>query len=369
LGTAGLVVAAWMFGLRPDPPPLPPLARAQRPPSLREFSNQMAAVVEKVSPSVVSIEAVTVVPGFRFPADPFDPHSEQELFTPERRIPSVGSGFVVSAEGHILTNHHVINGVREISVTLPNGEVARARSVGSDSASDLAVLQIDRKDLKPVRWGEASKMRVGEFVLAFGSPFRMQGSVSHGIISGKGRRDLGIADLEDFLQTDAAINPGNSGGPLCNLDGEVVGVSTAILSRSGGSQGIGLAIPAEVARSVLKDILENGRVDRAWLGLWARSVAEIDARRLRLPRVQGVLVLGGYRNGPAGKAGFHGNDIILEMNGLTVKDEAQFRRMLVGVAIGKTVEFLVWRKGRSLTLKATTESRALDPLGRPARGI
>lgn len=339
------------------------------PPKVEDLSQQFISIAEKVSPAVVSIDAIQMQPGHRF-SDPFAPLPEGELLVAQpQRIPSVGSGLIVSADGYIVTNHHVVSGVQEVRVTLADNQVAKARWIGSDPASDLAVLKVELAGLPMVPWGESQKLRPGEFVLAFGSPFRMRGSVSHGIVSGLGRKDLGIADYEDFIQTDAAINPGNSGGPLCNLQGQVVGVNTALLSKSGGSQGIGLAIPSELARSVFEEIVAKGRVERSWLGLWIAPVTPELAQDLRLSSVHGVLVQGGYRRAPAGRAGFQAADIILDVDGKPIEDERQFRSLLAHIPVGKTVEFMVWRKGRLLKLKVKTEARAIDSKGRPARGL
>jgi S1-C subfamily serine protease len=339
-------------------------------PRREDLSQQFIDIVARVSGSVVSIDAIKVEAGYRHPfSDPFLPWSEGDPILPERRIPSVGSGWIVDPKGHILTNHHVIKGLQEVRVTLADNRVAPAQWVGSDSASDLAVLKIDLKELPALPWGSSQDLRPGEFVLAFGSPFRMRGSVSHGIVSAKGRQNLGIADFENFIQTDAAINPGNSGGPLCNLKGEVVGVNTALLSKSGGSQGIGLAIPSEVARSVFEEIVKKGRVDRAWLGLWVEPVTADLARDLRLPAARGVMVQGGYRSGPAVRAGLEAGDVVLEMDGQAVQDVRHFRTLLAALPVDRRIEILAWRRGRMLKLKVTTELRAVDRLGRPARGL
>ncbi|MBN9418958.1 hypothetical protein ABS71_07035 [bacterium SCN 62-11] len=354
-------------------PPAPARAEASAtpaPPRLQEVSDQFVEVVDKVSPAVVSIDAIQVVDGFQHPfSDPFSTLIQDEVFTEERRIPSVGSGVLVGSEGYILTNHHVVNGVREIRVTLADNRVAAARCVGSDPASDLAVLQVNLKPLSALAWGDSDALKTGEFVLAFGSPFRMRGSVSHGIVSGKGRHDLGIADYENFIQTDAAINPGNSGGPLCNLKGEVVGINAAMLSKTGGSQGIGLAIPSQLARSVFQDIVKKGRVDRSWLGVWVEPVTPELAKELHLPCCRGVLVQGGYRSGPAGRAGVQAFDVILEMDGKAIQDERQFRTMLAPLPVGRPVDLHLWRRGRSLKATVTPEIRAEDSYHRPARGL
>ncbi len=353
-------------------PPAPAVAEPSTTPAprLQNVSDQFVEVVDKVSPAVVSIEAIQVVAGFQRPfSDPFSTLVQDEVFTQEQRIPSVGSGVAVGAGGYILTNHHVVNGVQEIRVTLADNRMAPARLLGSDAASDLAVLQVAVERLPALSWGDSEALKPGEFVLAFGSPFRMRGSVSHGIVSGKGRHDLGIADCENFIQTDAAINPGNSGGPLCNLKGEVVGINAALLSKTGGSQGIGLAIPSQLARSVFQDIVKKGRVDRAWLGMWVEPVTPELAAQVHLPRCQGVLIQGGYRSGPSGRAGVQALDVILELDGKPVQDERQFRTMLVPLTIGKPVDLHVWRRGHSLKLTVTPESRAIDSVGRPAHGL
>ncbi|MFN8613819.1 MAG: trypsin-like peptidase domain-containing protein [Vulcanimicrobiota bacterium] len=370
----GFVVGAML-----QPRPAPSLAVTPTPvavapltptPTLQNLSDQFVEVVNKVSPSVVSIDAIQVVAGYQHPfSDPFSTVLHDEVFAEEKKIPSVGSGVLVGSDGYILTNHHVVKGVREIRVTLADDRVAPASWVGSDPASDLAVLKVELGALPGLAWGDSDALKPGEFVLAFGSPFRMRGSVSHGIISGKGRRDLGIADFEDFIQTDAAINPGNSGGPLCNLKGEVVGINTAMLTKTGGSQGIGLAIPSQLARTVFEDIVKSGRVDRAWLGIWIEPVSAELAVQLHLPCRQGVMVQGGYRSGPAGRAGFQAFDVIMELNGAIIHDEREFRKMLAPLPIGREAEFLVWRSGRGLKLKLKPETRAADSLGRPARGL
>jgi S1-C subfamily serine protease len=371
----GFVVGAM---LQPRPAPSLPVTATPTPvavvtpaaPTLQNLSDQFVKVVDKVSPSVVSIDAIKVVPGFQHPfSDPFSTIVRDEVFVEDRKIPSVGSGVLIGNDGYILTNHHVVKGVSEIRITLADDRVAPATWVGSDPASDLAVLKVDRAGLPGLPWGDSEALQPGEFVLAFGSPFRMRGSVSHGIVSGKGRRDLGIADFENFIQTDAAINPGNSGGPLCNLKGEVVGINAAMLTKTGGSQGIGLAIPSQLARSVFQEIVKTGRVDRAWLGLWVEPVTAEVAGELHMPCCQGVLVQGGYKSGPAGRAGFQAFDVIMEMDGTVIQDERQFRSLLAPLPIGKELEFMVWRQGRSLKLRVKPESRATDSMGRPARGL
>lgn len=349
-------------------PPTP--AQAKEASRLKELSNEFTSVVDKVAPCVVSIDAIKVVPGYRVPfqMNPFFDF-EDGFVRPEQRIPTLGSGLIVRADGYIVTNHHVIEGVREIRVTFADKRVAPARLIGSDATSDLAVLKVEEKSLPVIPFGESKKLRIGEFVLAFGNPLGMQGSVSHGIVSGKDRKDLGIADYEDYIQTDAAINPGNSGGPLVNLDNEVVGINAAILSKSGGSQGIGLAIPSEVVKKVIDELIQKGRVERSWLGIGARAVNGREAQGLGLPEVRGALITGGYPDGPAGRAGFHRYDVILELNGKPITDERSLRSALAQTPVGTNISIKIWREGQALEIKLKTQPRPIDENGQPARGL
>ena len=337
---------------------------------IRELSNEYASLAEKVLPSVVSIDAIKVIPGYRFPVqiDPFF-RMQEGFSSPDQHVPSVGSGVIVRNDGYIVTNHHVVDGVREIRVTFADKRVAPAKLIGSDATSDVAVLKVVGDKLPAIPFGESKKLRIGEIVMAFGNPLGMQGSVSHGIVSGKDRKDLGIADYEDYIQTDAAINPGNSGGPLVNLDGEVVGINAAILSKSGGSQGIGLAIPSEVVKQVMEELIAKGHVARSWTGMWVQSVDPAAARQFGMPDVRGVLVLGGYRNSPAGKAGFERFDIILDVDGKAVADERQLRSVMSQVPVDHNVTFRIWRARRPMEIQLKTAIRPLDGAGRPARGI
>jgi S1-C subfamily serine protease len=339
--------------------------------SFHSLSNELVEVSEKVLPSVVSVDAIQVISGYRYPIvpSPFAPFSEDGLQSPEQRVPTVGSGLIIREDGYIVTNNHVVDGVQEIRVTLHDNRVAPATLVGRDAASDLAVLKVNLKGLPTLSWADNKNLKIGEMVLAVGDPFNMRGSVSHGIVSGKGRKDLGIADFEDFVQTDAAINPGNSGGPLVDLDANVVGINAAILTKSGGSQGIGLAIPAEVAKGVIDELITTGRVDRSWMGVFVQSVNDSIASQLGMNRALGVVVTGGYRTGPAGRAGFQRFDVILDMNGTIINDDRTLRSLLAQTPVGKPVTFQIWRKGKMVRLKVVTETRPLDSTGRVARGV
>lgn len=342
-------------------------ARAQ---TAQQLSDSFAKVAEWVLPSVVSIDAVTVVPGYQFPRrHPFLDLGPEVFSVPERQIPSVGSGVIVRSDGYIVTNYHVVKGVTKIRVTLSDEDSLEAKLVGYDPASDLAVLKVVRAGLPAARWGDSEKLRIGEWVLAFGSPFHMKGSVTHGIISGMGRQGLGIADYENFIQTDASINPGNSGGALVNLQGQLVGINTAILSPSGGSDGVSLAIPSSVARPLIDEIISTGRVARSWLGVFTQPVTHRSARHLGLPQARGVLVVGGYKSGPAGRSGMERLDVILKYNGKPVANEQQLRSLVASTPVGSKVAVDVWRDRRLLNLTVTTENRGVDSQGRPQRGI
>jgi S1-C subfamily serine protease len=338
--------------------------------SFHSLSNELVEVSEKVLPAVVSIDAIQVIPGYRIPnqQSPFVP-SEDNLAGAEQRVPTVGSGLIVRSDGYIVTNHHVVDGVQEIRVTLSDNRVAPATLIGMDAASDLAVLKINLKNLPTLEWADPKGIKTGEMVLAVGNPLNMRGSVTHGIISGKGRKDLGISDFEDFIQTDAAINPGNSGGPLVDLDAGVVGINSAILGKSGGSQGIGLAIPGEVVKGVVDELIKTGRVARSWIGLIVQPVNSAIATQVGMGQATGVVVLGGYRRGPAGKAGFQPYDVILDVNGTSINDDHTLRSVLAQLPVGKPANFQIWRGGHTVQLKVTTETRPTDSSGQAARGV
>ncbi len=352
------------LNVRVEPPP--PVQASAAPAARLDFVD----IARGVQPAVVSIDAVRGAEGRHSQVgDPFFPPPDELFVAPDRRVPAVGSGLVVTEDGYILTNHHVVDGVTEIEVTFSDDSVAAARLMGSDPCSDLALLKVNRKGLATVPWGKSSELETGQWVLAFGSPYRMRGSLSHGIVSGMGRKELGIADFEDFIQTDAAINPGNSGGPLVNLEGQVVGINTAILSRTGGSHGISLAIPSEVAQPVLAELLSHGRVARSWLGLFLEPLDSSTATRLRLQDTHGALVTSGYTDGPAGRAGFRVDDVILELDGGAVKSDRHFRSLLARTPVGTRLRCLVWRSGRPVHLEVTTKLRGTTSHGQPVRGI
>ena len=270
---------------------------------------------------------------------------------PKRR--GTGSGFIVSADGYVLTNNHVIAGAEAVSIFLSAKEEVAATVVGADAKTDLAVLKIDRPNLKAAKLGDSDKLEVGEIVLAIGSPFGLDRTVTSGIVSAKGRANLRLADYENFIQTDAAINPGNSGGPLINLDGEVVGINTAIVSGSGASAGIGFAIPINMARRIMESLIEEGKVTRGFLGVRFQPLDKDLAEQYDLAESDGVIVTEVLGDSPASRAGLKTGDIIRKYDGVLIKDGNELRRRVAATPVGTTKEVAVWRDNKEVTLKVT----------------
>ena len=312
-----------------------------------------APVVKKVVPSVVKVEVT--IPGkeadSNLPDDPlfrqffgnqfFGGH--QRFMTPPQR--GVGSGVIVTKDGYILTNNHVVDGAAEVKVTLNDGHEMKAKVVGRDPKSDLAVIKIDAHDVPAVTFADSSNAQVGDVVLAVGNPFAIGQSVTMGIISATGRGSMGIEDYEDFIQTDAAINPGNSGGALVDTEGRLIGINTAIYSRSGGNQGIGFAIPSDQARSIMISLIEHGKVVRGYLGVRIQDVTPLLAKEFSLKSEQGALVGEVEPNSPAAKAGLKSGDVILEFNGHKVSDSRHLKLEVADVAPGTRVPVEVLRDG------------------------
>jgi serine protease DegQ len=274
-------------------------------------------------PSVVHIYTTQQVRQQRHPLfdDPIFRHFFGDRQDGEtQRNSGLGSGVIVSQSGYILTNYHVIEAADDIQVSLNDGKTYRARTVGSDPESDLAVLRIDAKDLPAITFGQVDNLRVGDVVLAIGNPFGVGQTVTMGIVSALGRSHLGINTFENFIQTDAAINPGNSGGALIDSVGNLVGINTAIYSRTGGNHGIGFAIPASSARSIMEQIIENGSVTRGWIGVEAQEITAELAESFGLPGTEGSLIAGVVRGSPADKAGIRPGDVLLSIDGKPVGD-------------------------------------------------
>ncbi len=310
-----------------------------RPPATFKFAssnegpsrNSFAPVVKKVLPAVVKISSSKVVktPAAFFNGqgqmDPFfrqffgDENGGRFNIPQQQREEGVGSGVIVSPEGYVLTNNHVVDGATDVQVTLADKREFKARVVGRDPKTDIAVLKIDGENLPTITIGDSSKLQVGDYVLAIGNPFGVGQTVTMGIVSATGRGGLGIEDYEDFIQTDASINPGNSGGALVNDRGELIGINTAIISHgSGGNQGIGFAVPVNLARQVTDQILKNGKVTRAYLGITPQDVTPAIAKAFDAKGQQGALIGDVSPNSPAQRAGLERGDIILDVNGKPV---------------------------------------------------
>lgn len=325
--------------------------------ALKSLSTTYAEIVKAVTPAVVNVNSKQIIPG-RVIRDPFfDMFGEEPgggMFRePPRRAQSLGSGVIVDGRGIIVTNHHVIANANTITVTLKDKRAFPARLLGSDEATDVAVLKIDAQDLPVLAWANSDTLQVGDIVLAVGSPFNLASTVTQGIISAKGRRDLGISEVEDFLQTDAAINPGNSGGALVDLDGKLIGINSAILSESGGNQGIGLAIPSNLAKRISTGLITSGKIVRGWLGLVVQPVTEDLAATIGLQPTRGVMVVGVYQQSPAAKLPWtqQGNDVITAVNGTAVESPGQLRNLVAESRPGEELTLHVWANGKERDLK------------------
>ncbi|HEY5090169.1 MAG TPA: DegQ family serine endoprotease, partial [Polyangia bacterium] len=280
---------------------------------------------------------------------------------PDRRMQSLGSGFIVDASGIVVTNNHVIEGADEITVTLQDNTSLKAKVIGRDTTGDIALLKVDAgHPLPALAFGDSAAMRVGDWVLAIGNPFGLGGTVTAGIVSARGR-DIHEGPYDDFIQTDAPINRGNSGGPLFNMDGQVIGINTAIYSPSGGSIGIGFAIPSKIAQLVVGQIREFGHPRRGWLGVRIQEVTQDIADSLGLHGgAHGALVAGVNAGGPADGAHLRNGDVILSFNGAPVKDMRALPRIVADTDVGKQVPLEVWRDGKDVTLQATLAEKPDD---------
>jgi serine protease Do len=277
-----------------------------------------------------------------------------------RRAQSLGSGFIVDASGLVVTNNHVIEGADEVSVTLQDNTMLKATVVGRDESGDIALLKVQTdKPLPTVDFGDSAQSRVGDWVLAIGNPFGLGGSVTAGIVSARGR-DIHQGQYDDFIQTDAAINRGNSGGPLFNMDGQVIGINTAIFSPSGGSIGIGFAIPSNMAKNIVAQLKEFGHPRRGWLGVKIQQVTPDIAESLGLKDASGAMVAGVTDGGPAEKAKIRGGDIILKFDGQDVKEMHNLPRIVADAEVGKAVPVILWREGKEITVQTVLAERPAD---------
>ncbi len=333
-----------------------PIVPPSVPKQIIETGRAFSDIARSVSPAVVNISTTKIV---RRDAPPFSDDPFFDFFNPFKdfkmpkkwREQSLGSGVIVSPDGIIVTNNHVIEQADEIRVTLYDKRSFKARIIGADPKTDVAVVKIDAKDLPTIRWGDSDKLQVGEFVLAIGNPFGLSHTVTMGIISAVGRADVGIADYEDFIQTDAAINPGNSGGPLVNVKGELIGINTAIFSKSGGYQGIGFAVPSNMARLVIEQLEQRGKVTRGWLGVTIQELTPDLAMKFGMSSSNGALVGDVAKASPAETAGIRRGDIILQFNGKEVDDVGGLRNMVAQSRVGAEVPVKILRGGKAYSVR------------------
>ena len=274
-----------------------------------------------------------------------------------RRATSLGSGVIVSSEGYVLTNNHVVEEADDIELVLADGRRMRAAVRGSDPESDLAVLKVDGKNLPVITFGQLENVQVGDTVLAIGSPFGFGSSVTHGIISALGRSHLGINRFEDFIQTDAAVNPGNSGGALVDSSGNLVGINSAIFSQSGGSQGIGFAIPVSLAKSVLEQIIKDGEVTRGWLGIEPQDITPELATAFSLSKSDGVLIRGVLKSGPADRAGMQVRDVVVNIDGKPTHDVASLLAQIAALTPGSQARLQVMRQQKPVDIDVIVGKR------------
>lgn len=326
-----------------------------------DLTTAIADVAEKAMPAVVHIEVTQRVEGpspmLPFESDPFFRYffgGPSGPRTYKREMHGIGTGMIIDSEGHILTNNHVVSGATKITVKMASGEEFEGKTVGADPKTDLAVIKIKTpKNIPYLTFGDSDKLRVGEWVVAIGNPRGLEQTVTAGIISAKHR--AGILDpssYQDYIQTDAAINPGNSGGPLLNLAGEVIGVNAAIVSESGGFEGIGFAIPSKMAMAIADALIKTGKVMRGWLGVSVQELTATLAKSLNLKVLRGALVADVAKGGPAEKAGIQRGDVIVSLNGAAVQSANDFRNAIAASRVGKKVEIGLLRKGERITAQA-----------------
>jgi serine protease Do len=329
----------------------------------QQLSNAFASVSAQVTPSVVTIFTETNIkaPRQMFDQSPFEQFFGDDFFKRFFEMPAprgdykqqgLGSGVIVNENGTILTNNHVVDNADKIKVRLMDGREFTAKVKGTDSQTDLAVINIDANKLTPIKLGNSDNIRVGDWVLAIGSPLNPQlaHTVTAGIVSAKGRSGVGLSQYEDYIQTDAAINPGNSGGALVNLNDELIGINTAIATQTGGFMGIGFAIPVNLAKKVMGDIIETGKVTRGWLGVYIQNITPDLAKAMKLDVAKGVLVSKVEENSPAAKAGIKEEDVILKFNGKDINNSVELSTLVASTSPNSEVDLKILRNGRTMDI-------------------
>jgi len=319
-----------------------------------------AAAVEAAAPAVANIYTTKIITERANPLfeNPFFREFFGNQFAPRQRLEnSLGSGVIISKEGYVLTNNHVVEGAAGIEVALRDGRSVEAKLVGTDPESDIAVLKIELENIPVITFSGSKTLRVGDVVLAIGNPFGVGQTVTMGIVSATGRDRVGINTYENFIQTDAAINPGNSGGALIDAMGNLVGINTAIFSKSGGSQGIGFAIPVSIETNIMGHIIETGHVSRGWLGIEGQDITPKLAESFNLQNITGVIVAGIQRNGPAAKAGVRAGDIITEVNSEVATNQRTVMDLIAQITPGEKINITVFRVGKIIELEAIVGER------------
>jgi serine protease Do len=346
--------------------PATPVAVSPSPPAGTVSAPGFTEVAKAVTPAVVNItsrvarkhERMLHDPMddfFRWPFGPYGPFGPQGGPMPpqEPRGGGMGSGVIVSPDGYIITNNHVVDGSNELTVTLPDKREFKAKIIGTDPKTDLAVVKIDASNLPYVRWGDSSKLQVGEYVLAVGNPFGLNSTVTLGIVSALGRGHMGITQYENFIQTDAAINPGNSGGALINTAGELVGINTAIVSQTGGYQGVGFAVPASMAKPVYESLVKTGKVVRGYLGVAIQDLTQDLAKSFGLKQAKGALVSSVGEESPAERAGIKQGDVIVAYQGKPIDDATALQRDVTRTPVGTKATLTLIRDGHEQEVAVT----------------
>lgn len=325
-------------------------------------------VAEVALPAVVNIytnQKVRVRPFYPMPFDdsPLFRDFFEDFFNDilpkekEYKSTSLGSGFIISSDGYIVTNDHVVRNADEISVKLHDKRTFKARVVGRDPKTDVAVIKINANNLAFLKFGDSGKIKIGQWAIAVGNPFGLNGTLTVGVISATGRSNLGIETYEDFIQTDASINPGNSGGPLLNIYGEVIGINTAIVAAG---QGIGFAIPANMAKNIIEQIIKKGSIERSWLGVGIQKLTPELAESMGIKKAEGILVNRIYENSPAEKAGLKEGDVILECNETKLEDPSDLQKIVIGSPIGTVLKLKVLRENKTIFIDIKTDKMPSD---------
>ncbi|HUU98713.1 MAG TPA: DegQ family serine endoprotease [Phycisphaerae bacterium] len=389
-GLAGCLVTLVLLGVWVAPALGDAPQQAQPPNEALRYADALSQAfeyaAETIRPSVVAIHSVKHLQpqgrsdGRQMPLPqlpegfPFDDDLLRRFFGDHvPQVPEIqeglGSGVIVSADGYVLTNNHVVGEADEVTVMLGENRELRAEVVGTDPMTDLAVIRIKADKLPAAKLGNSDKLKVGEWVVAAGNPFGLSDTITAGIVSAKGRANMRIAEYEDYIQTDAAINPGNSGGPLVNLRGEVVGINTAIASRTGVYNGVGFTIPINLARSIMDSLIKTGQVVRGWLGVSVQQLDEGMAKTFGYDSTNGVLIGDVLRGGPAEKAGLHAGDIVTALDGTKITEMNQFRNLIAAKQPGSSAKMEVYRNGKTTTVTVEIGRRTPEMAAAPGRDI